>query len=190
MSASRQNQASSPFASALKNWRRLRGVSQEQLAARVGISTRHFSFLEVGRSQPSRETALAIGQALEARAGGWPRLSARSGPPRSGLGRTEQPADGEVRFVLCPEASPGCDATPNVELGAGARPLRAIGRFAQPDDADEEWTALTVPGIEPGRYWLEPRLLTPDGKLSVLSNTDYARPVTVVAEPQQLEIEP
>ena len=55
----------SPFGAALRNWRHLRGRSQEQLAADAGISTRHLSFLENGRSQPSRDSVLVLGQALD-----------------------------------------------------------------------------------------------------------------------------
>ncbi len=52
------------FGEALASWRKLRGVSQEELAARSGVSGRHLSFLETGRAQPSREIALVLGQAL------------------------------------------------------------------------------------------------------------------------------
>lgn len=40
-------------------------MSQEQLAARAGISARHLSFVENGRSQPSREVVLALAGALD-----------------------------------------------------------------------------------------------------------------------------
>ena len=53
------------FGEALVSWRRLRGIAQEELAARSGISGRHLSFLETGRARPSREIALVLGQALE-----------------------------------------------------------------------------------------------------------------------------
>ena len=54
-----------PFGEGLRNWRRLRGLSQEQLGVRAGLSTRHLSFLETGRSKPSRDAVLVLGQALE-----------------------------------------------------------------------------------------------------------------------------
>jgi transcriptional regulator with XRE-family HTH domain len=40
-------------------------VSQEQLASRAGVSARHLSFVENGRSQPSREVVLALAGALD-----------------------------------------------------------------------------------------------------------------------------
>ncbi len=49
----------------LRAWRGARGVSQEDLAARAGVSTRHLSFIETGRSRPGREVLLAIAGALD-----------------------------------------------------------------------------------------------------------------------------
>src|SRR5262245_54821135 len=44
----------SPFGGLLRHWRIGRGLSQLALAMEAGISTRHLSFLETGRAQPSR----------------------------------------------------------------------------------------------------------------------------------------
>jgi len=49
----------------LRSWRDARGVSQEQLAARAGVSTRHLSCVETGKAVPGREVLLAIAGALE-----------------------------------------------------------------------------------------------------------------------------
>jgi transcriptional regulator with XRE-family HTH domain len=49
----------------LRAWRLARNVSQEQLAGRAGVSSRHLSFVENGRSQPSRELVLALAGALD-----------------------------------------------------------------------------------------------------------------------------
>src|SRR5690349_20211765 len=49
----------------LRAWRMSRRVSQEQLAARAGVSSRHLSFVENGRSQPSRDMVLALAGALD-----------------------------------------------------------------------------------------------------------------------------
>jgi transcriptional regulator with XRE-family HTH domain len=43
------------FGTVLRRWRSARGMSQLTLATEAGISTRHLSFLETGRAQPSRE---------------------------------------------------------------------------------------------------------------------------------------
>jgi len=53
------------FGTQLRSWRLTRRVSQEQLAARAGVSSRHLSFVENGRSQPSREVVLALAGALD-----------------------------------------------------------------------------------------------------------------------------
>lgn len=53
-----------PFGRALRHWRRLRGVSQLDLAAAASTTTRHVSFLETGRSRPSREMVARLGDAL------------------------------------------------------------------------------------------------------------------------------
>ena len=53
------------FAQALRYWRARRGYSQLRLSAESGISQRHISFLESGRSQPSRELIVRLGNALD-----------------------------------------------------------------------------------------------------------------------------
>lgn len=53
------------FGSALRYWRARRGVSQLKLSADSGVSQRHLSFLETGRSQPSRELVLKLGIVLD-----------------------------------------------------------------------------------------------------------------------------
>lgn len=49
----------------LRDWRRLRDLSQLDLALETNISQRQISFIERGRSVPGRGTLLAIAQALE-----------------------------------------------------------------------------------------------------------------------------
>jgi transcriptional regulator with XRE-family HTH domain len=49
----------------LRAWRSARGVSQLDLALRSGLSARHLSFIETGRTQPSRQALLVIAEALE-----------------------------------------------------------------------------------------------------------------------------
>jgi transcriptional regulator with XRE-family HTH domain len=53
------------FATALRYWRDKRGYSQLRLSAESRISQRHISFLESGRSQPSRELILKLGTVLD-----------------------------------------------------------------------------------------------------------------------------
>lgn len=56
--------AASPFGARLRRWRAHRGISQLALAAKVGSTPRHVSFLETGRSRPSRDMVLRLGDAL------------------------------------------------------------------------------------------------------------------------------
>jgi transcriptional regulator with XRE-family HTH domain len=49
----------------LRQWRSARGKSQLSVALQAGVSQRHLSFIESGRSAPSREMLLAIADALE-----------------------------------------------------------------------------------------------------------------------------
>lgn len=57
--------APSAFASRLVWWRKRRGVSQLQLALAADCSQRHVSFLELGRTNPSREMVLRLAAALD-----------------------------------------------------------------------------------------------------------------------------
>jgi transcriptional regulator with XRE-family HTH domain len=49
----------------LRVWRQRRRLSQLDLAAEAEISTRHLSFLETGRAQPSREMVLRLAERLD-----------------------------------------------------------------------------------------------------------------------------
>jgi transcriptional regulator with XRE-family HTH domain len=55
----------SAFGRALRDWRTRRGLSQLALAGEAGISSRHLSFVETGRAQPSREMVLLLARALD-----------------------------------------------------------------------------------------------------------------------------
>ncbi|HWP18214.1 MAG TPA: helix-turn-helix transcriptional regulator [Burkholderiaceae bacterium] len=54
-----------PVGERVKALRQARRLSQLELSLRVGVSQRHLSFIETGRSQPSREMLLALMDALE-----------------------------------------------------------------------------------------------------------------------------
>jgi transcriptional regulator with XRE-family HTH domain len=53
------------FGRLLRQWRDARHLSQLQLATEAGISTRHLSFLETGRAQPSREMVQLLSGMLD-----------------------------------------------------------------------------------------------------------------------------
>jgi transcriptional regulator with XRE-family HTH domain len=49
----------------LRDWRTSRGISQLDLALRSGFSARHVSFIETGRTQPSRQAVLVLAETME-----------------------------------------------------------------------------------------------------------------------------
>ncbi len=54
-----------PFGAHLRHWRQHRRLSQLDLAQEADISTRHLSFVETGRSVPSREMVLRLAERLD-----------------------------------------------------------------------------------------------------------------------------
>jgi transcriptional regulator with XRE-family HTH domain len=61
--ATRQPQR--PVGELLREWRDRRRISQLDLSISAEISTRHLSFVETGRSRPSREMVLRLGEHLD-----------------------------------------------------------------------------------------------------------------------------
>ncbi|WP_438021060.1 helix-turn-helix transcriptional regulator [Sorangium sp. So ce315] len=54
-----------PIGGLLREWRQRRRMTQLDLACEADISTRHLSFLETGRAQPSREMVLHLAERLD-----------------------------------------------------------------------------------------------------------------------------
>lgn len=54
----------SPVGRLLKQWRSVRRMSQLELALEAGVSARHVSFVETGRSSPSREMVILLAEVL------------------------------------------------------------------------------------------------------------------------------
>ncbi|MEM7358298.1 MAG: helix-turn-helix transcriptional regulator [Pseudomonadota bacterium] len=59
------SQTPNDFQGVLKHWRNFRKMSQLDLALAADVSQRHVSWLETGRSQPSREMVLRLSEAME-----------------------------------------------------------------------------------------------------------------------------
>ena len=55
----------SELGSMLRQWRTLRATSQMKLSLDTGISQRYLSFIESGRSTPTRETLMSVAEALD-----------------------------------------------------------------------------------------------------------------------------
>jgi transcriptional regulator with XRE-family HTH domain len=59
------NLATRPIGGHLREWRQRRRLSQLALACDADISTKHLSFIETGRSLPSRDMVLRLAERLE-----------------------------------------------------------------------------------------------------------------------------
>jgi transcriptional regulator with XRE-family HTH domain len=64
-SASAPPDAARPVGAHLRAWRQRRRLSQLDLALEAEISTKHLSFLETGRSRPSREMVIRLADRLD-----------------------------------------------------------------------------------------------------------------------------
>jgi transcriptional regulator with XRE-family HTH domain len=56
---------SPPVGTLLRGWRQRRRLSQLDLSNEAGVSARHLSFVETGRSRPSREMVLHLAESLD-----------------------------------------------------------------------------------------------------------------------------
>src|SRR5262245_1156309 len=81
----------------IRFWRTRRGLSQLEVSLDANVSTKHLSFVETGRSQPSRQLLIHLAQHLDLPIAERNRLLLAGGfaPPY-----LEQPYDGEVMRPL------------------------------------------------------------------------------------------
>ena len=63
--ASENKPAANPAGILLRQWRDIRGKTQMDLSFDAGVSQKHISFVESGRSVPSRQMVLDLAQALD-----------------------------------------------------------------------------------------------------------------------------
>lgn len=85
----------------LRDWRTRRRRSQLDLANDVGVSTRHLSFVETGRSRPSPELVLAVADHLDVPLRERNQLLLAAGyAPRFGERSLDDPSLGRVRASL------------------------------------------------------------------------------------------
>src|SRR6266516_5658229 len=64
-STKRKTVSESALGPLLRQWRERRRMSQLALAVEAEISSRHLSFMETGRSRPSREMVLLLAEVLD-----------------------------------------------------------------------------------------------------------------------------
>ena len=85
----------------LREWRQRRRLSQLDLALEAGVSARHLSFLETGRSRPSAEMVLHLADELEVPLRDRNQLLLAAGhAPVYGQRGLEEPAMGPVRDMI------------------------------------------------------------------------------------------
>jgi transcriptional regulator with XRE-family HTH domain len=65
MTQSKSRSQGNELGALLRRWRDVRNKSQIALSLDAGVSQRHLSFIEIGRSTPSRATLLGIADALD-----------------------------------------------------------------------------------------------------------------------------
>lgn len=111
----------SAFGAQLRDWRRAQGFSQLDLATRADVSQRHVSFLETGRSRPSREMVIHLGHVLDV-------------PPRE-----------QNLLLLAADHAPAFNETPLDELQHMAGVLDHILEAHEPNIAfvvDRKWDLI------------------------------------------------
>jgi transcriptional regulator with XRE-family HTH domain len=108
----------SPVGTMLRDWRQRRRLSQLDLALEAGISTRHLSFVETGRSRPSPEMVVHLAEQLEVPLRDRNRLLLAAGyAPEYAL-----------RSLDDPELAPVRDALGHVLTGHEPYPALAVDR--------------------------------------------------------------
>jgi transcriptional regulator with XRE-family HTH domain len=137
-----QNNAT-PIGDLLRTWRQRRRLSQLELACAADISARHVSFMETGRSMPSREMLLRLAErlAIPLRERNPLLLSAGYAPVYSER-RLDDPALDQVRKVVD-------------QVLAGHQPYPALA-------VDRHWTLISAnASVGPFLEGAAPHLLQP-----------------------------
>jgi transcriptional regulator with XRE-family HTH domain len=155
--------ATVPLGTLLRDWRRRRRLSQLDLALEAGVSARHLSFLETGRSKPSREMVLHLSEQLEVPLRDRNRLLLAAG---------FAPAFDE-RPIDAPEMAPVRDALEKILTGHEPYPAAVVDRWWNLAAANRSIAVFTdhVPA-----HMLEPPVnvlrvsLHPDGMASRIRN--------------------
>jgi transcriptional regulator with XRE-family HTH domain len=98
---SRAGAAADSLGAQLRTWRARRRLSQMDLALDVGVSPRHLSFIETGRSRPSPQMLIALAERLDVPLRDRNRLLLAAGyAPRYAERRLEAGAMEQVRSAL------------------------------------------------------------------------------------------
>ncbi|CAL9333864.1 hypothetical protein SUDANB121_00139 [Nocardiopsis dassonvillei] len=143
----------------LKEWRNRRRLSQLELSLRAGISSRHLSFVETGRSRPGREMILRLAECLDVPLRERNRLLLAAGYAPVFAERAIDDADmGPVREVVR-RVLAGHDPYPAVVVDRDWTLVEAntgVGLLLEGVDPD-----LLVPPVNVLRVGLHPRGMAP-----------------------------
>lgn len=141
----------SPIGLLLRDWRRRRQRSQLQLAGESGISTRHLSFVETGRAQPSRQLLLRLCIVLDLPlrernqlllAAGFAPAYAERGLDSSALAAAREALQ---RLLAAHEPYPALVIDRHWQLQLANRPALALLRTLMPGlDADQRINVLRI----------------------------------------------
>jgi transcriptional regulator with XRE-family HTH domain len=132
-----------PLGTLLRDWRRRRRLSQLDLALDAGVSARHLSFVETGRSRPSREMVLHLAEHLDVPLRDRNQLLLAAG---------YAPAY-EERTIDAPDMAPVRDAVDRVLRGHEPYPALVVDRW---------WNLLAAnPSLDLLTRVVDPALLEP-----------------------------
>lgn len=146
---------------ALRQWRERRRLTQMEVALDTGVSARHLSFVETGRSKPGREMLLRVLSRLELPFREQNRLLLAAGhapayPERSLDGPELAPARDAIDVILKEhEPYPGLAVDRSWNLIAANAPMIAMAGLVEVDPA------LLEPPVNVIRLGLHPRGFAP-----------------------------
>ncbi|MEM7690128.1 MAG: helix-turn-helix domain-containing protein [Pseudomonadota bacterium] len=161
------------FGIVLARLRHARGWSQEELAHKSGLSQRHVSFLETGRSQPGSSALAKLTGAMALK--GWEQrsLMASLAPEKDREAPTPNASTLPKDFLERLSHCPGCVFTPDGTLVQTNRALDALLDYA--GESNDLW-AVTAQGASPNLYDLT---LHPNGLVRWMENPEVVVPETI-----------
>ena len=140
--------------SLLREWRTRRAVTQLALALDTGISTRHLSFVETGRSKPGRDVLLRVGERLEIPFRERNRLLLAAGyapafPERPLSDPELAPVREAINVILAAhEPNPAVVVNRYWDVVAANSPMAALGEWVDPRLLEPPLNAMRV-GLHP-----------------------------------------
>ena len=140
----------------LRHWRRARGLSQLELGLSAGVSARHLSFVETGRSRPGRQLLIRLASHLEIPPGEQNAILEAAGHARLYRERDwEDPELDQIREVFeflleshLPNSALVIDAGWNIRM-ANASHAAMLRWFLGAGSVDSRWSNLVRLTLHP-----------------------------------------